>query len=271
MTSAEIEVVRPIFPRGEFRAVLFDFDGTLSLVRRNWPNVMIPMMVGVLLETGTGETREELFSLVEDFVMRLNGKQTIYQMIQLGEEVKRRGRVPLEPLEYKHKYHDLLLADMGDRVARLKSGAASPEDWTVPQSRELLKQLTAKDLTLFLASGTDLKFVREELAALGLHSFFDQRVYGALDNYEDFSKAKIVRQIIDDTGVLPEQLLAFGDGFVEIEEVARVGGAAIGVASNEERRQGINSWKRKRLVAAGAHIIVGDYRRWEELFELLRI
>src|SRR6201985_1757775 len=83
----EIEVLNPDLPRGRFRSVLFDFDGTLSLIREGWPQVMIPMMVTVLRETGTAETPEELGRVVEDFVMRFNGRQTIYQMIQLAEEV----------------------------------------------------------------------------------------------------------------------------------------------------------------------------------------
>ena len=41
----EIEILRPDLPRGRFRSVLFDFDGTLSLIREGWPQVMIPMMV----------------------------------------------------------------------------------------------------------------------------------------------------------------------------------------------------------------------------------
>jgi len=41
----EIEIFRPDLPRGRFRGVLFDFDGTLSLIREGWPQVMIPMMV----------------------------------------------------------------------------------------------------------------------------------------------------------------------------------------------------------------------------------
>ena len=80
----EIEVLRPDLPRGRFRSVLFDFDGTLSLIREGWPQVMIPMMVEELRATGTAETPEQLARAVEDFVMRLNGRQTIYQMIQLG-------------------------------------------------------------------------------------------------------------------------------------------------------------------------------------------
>src|ERR1700731_763841 len=91
----EIEIVHPEILRGRFRSVLFDFDGTLSLIREGWPQVMIPMMVDVLRQTGTSETAVELTAAVEDFVMRLNGKQTIYQMIQLAEEVRRRGAQPL--------------------------------------------------------------------------------------------------------------------------------------------------------------------------------
>src|SRR5262249_60781956 len=104
----EIEVLRPDLPRGRFRSVLFDFDGTLSLIREGWPQVMIPMMVEVLRVTGTAETDGELAAAVEEFVMRLNGRQTIYQMIQLAEEVRRRGGSPLEPLGDKQPHHDLL-------------------------------------------------------------------------------------------------------------------------------------------------------------------
>ena len=77
----EIEVLRPGLPRGRFRSALFDFDGTLSLIREGWPQVMIPMMVGALRETGTRETDAELHAAVEDFVMRLNGRQTLAENI----------------------------------------------------------------------------------------------------------------------------------------------------------------------------------------------
>src|SRR5437867_9644310 len=109
LLDEEIEVIHPDLPRGRFRSVLFDFDGTLSLIREGWPQVMIPMMVEVLRETGTNETDTELSAAVEEFVMRLNGRQTIYQMIQLADEVRKRGGTPREPLEYKHRYHDLLM------------------------------------------------------------------------------------------------------------------------------------------------------------------
>src|SRR5436190_19224410 len=106
--DTRIEVINSDFPRGRVRVGLFDFDGTLSLIREGWPEVMIPMMVEHLASTGTAETRDQLTSHVEEFVMRLNGKQTIYQMMQLADEVQARGGVPREPLEYKRQYHDLL-------------------------------------------------------------------------------------------------------------------------------------------------------------------
>src|SRR5205807_1273794 len=176
MLTDEIEVLRPDIPRGRFRSVLFDFDGTLSLIREGWPQVMIPMMVDVLRDTGTNETDVELHTAVEDFVMRLNGRQTIYQMIHLAEEVRRRGGAPLEPLAYKHRYHDLLMERIRGRLAALESGAAAPEEWAVPGSRALLEALRRRGVALYLASGTDLTYVRREAELLGLAAYFGDHV-----------------------------------------------------------------------------------------------
>jgi phosphoglycolate phosphatase-like HAD superfamily hydrolase len=269
MTLASIEIINPIFPRGPFRAAIFDFDGTLSLLRRNWQDVMIPMMVAELAATGTSESREELYATVEDFVMRLNGRQTIYQMIQLTEEIAKRGGRPLEPLTYKRRYHDLLWSQVGERVAAVKHGQTPAEEMTVPGARPLLSYLAEQGVTLYLASGTDLNYVQDELQTLGLAEFFGPRVYGALDDYQKFSKAMIVARMIDETGVAGRELVGFGDGFVEIEEVKKVGGLAVGVASNETTRQGVNAWKRNRLIQAGADVIIGDYGRLDELIVTL--
>lgn len=265
----EIEIVNPALPRGRFRSVLFDFDGTLSLIREGWPQVMIPMMVDVLQQTGTHESEAELSEKVCEFVMRLNGKQTIYQMIQLADEVRARGGQPLEPLAYKHRYHDLLMQRIRHRLDDLASGAARPEDWLVPGSIELLENLRGRGLQLFLASGTDLKYVRREAELLGVVSYFGTHVYGALDNYEQFSKKMVIEQILREHRLEGAELLAFGDGYVEIEEIKRVGGVAVAVASDEVARRGVNAWKRDRLVRAGADIVIPEYRRQERLLRFL--
>jgi phosphoglycolate phosphatase-like HAD superfamily hydrolase len=265
----EIELVRTSIPRGKFRSVLFDFDGTLSLIREGWPQVMIPMMVGVLRQTGTAETDAELTRAVEEFVMRLNGRQTIYQMIQLAEEVMRRGGEPLPPLAYKHRYHDLLMERIQVRLDALEGGRARPEEWVVPGSHALLEGLRRRGLTLYLASGTDLKFVRHEAELLDVAKYFGPHVYGALDDYQAFSKQMIIDRILKEENLHGEELLGFGDGFVEIEEVRKAGGVAVAVASDEEKRQGVNAWKRERLLRAGADVVIGDYRKGEVLLRYL--
>ena len=77
---------------------LFDFDGTISLIRAGWVDVMVPMMVEILANLHTGEEEAALRALVEDFVARLTGEQTIYQMMELAHQVELRGGTPLEPL-----------------------------------------------------------------------------------------------------------------------------------------------------------------------------
>lgn len=270
-SSQNIEVVYKDFPAGPKRAAIFDFDGTLSLLRRNWQHVMIPMMVDELSATGTAQTRETLHTHVEEFVMRLNGRQTIYQMMQLAEEVKQRGGSPLDPLEYKHRYHELLWREVGQRVSAVRSGRVPPDDMTVPDARRALRHLQQQGVELFLASGTDLKYVRDELAVLGLDDFFGAHVYGALDDFRSFSKAMIIERMIRESGFPAHEIVAFGDGFVEIEETKKVGGLAIGVASNEDSREGVDAWKRQRLIRAGADIVIGDYRNQDVLFKMIGI
>jgi phosphoglycolate phosphatase-like HAD superfamily hydrolase len=265
----DIEILNPSLPRGRFRSVLFDFDGTLSLIREGWPQVMIPMMVEALRETETKETDAELSAAVEDFVMRLNGRQTIYQMMQLAEEVKRRGGTPLEPLAYKHRYHDRLMQRIEGRLAALRAGTAAAEEWTVPGSHALLEQLRRRGMALYLASGTDLKYVRQEADLLGLAPYFGDHVYGALEDYKSFSKKMIIDQILHENGLHGEELLGFGDGFVEIEEVKGAGGVAVAVASDEAARRGVNAWKRDRLVRAGADVVIPEYRQHEQLLRYL--
>lgn len=268
-THEVMEVLRPDLPRGRFRSALFDFDGTLSLIREGWHLVMIPMMVEVLKATGTSEDQPTLTSRVEEFVMRLNGRQTIYQMIQLAEEVKARGGVPEEPLAYKKRYHDRLMERITGRIHALEQGRAAPQDWTVPGSHALLEALKQRGLKLYLASGSDETYVKHEVNLLGLTPYFGEHIYGAQDDYRSFSKKLIVEKILKENNLHGAELLGFGDGFVEIEEVKAAGGVAVAVASDEVLRQGINQWKRERLVRAGADIVIGDYRAQETLLNFL--
>lgn len=255
--------------RGRYRSVLFDFDGTLSLIRQGWREIMIPMMVEILSDLKSGESEAELEALIADFVDRLTGRQTIYQMIQLCEEIQKRGGTPDAPVAYKKRFNDLLNTHIAHRIHSLETGAARPDDFMLIGTRDLLDNLVAHGLMLYLASGTDLVYVRNEVDLLQLGPYFEDRVFGALDQHENFSKAMVIRNILKTHALQGPELLGFGDGYVEIENVKAVGGTAVGVASDEVHRENLNDWKRNRLIGVGADFIIPHYREQDMLIAYL--
>ena len=263
-----LEIVRKT-PANQTRVVLFDFDGTLSLIRTGWMGVMVPMMIEILMELRTGETEEQLRQIVEDYVWRLTGLETVFQMIELAEQVRRRGGTPLDPVAYKKLYLDRLWQVIHGRVEALRSGAAPPDDYLVPGSRALLDALRDRGFRLYLASGTDEIYMKEEADLLDVSRYFDGGVYGALDDYRKFSKRILVQRILQLPEVRGSHLLGFGDGYVEIEEVKQVGGVTVGAATDEPACRTPDEWKRQRLIGAGADYIVPNYLCREELFQAL--
>jgi len=270
LPGSQLEVINPQVPRGNIKHVLFDFDGTISLIREGWQGVMIPMMVEILRRTPKGkrEPVEEIEQEVTEFVTRLTGKQTIYQMLRLCEEVRKRGGRPLDPLEYKRMYHERLWRRIKGRLEALEAGRVHPDEMMVPGARAMLEELRALGIVCYLASGADEPHVWNEAHALKIIHYF-AGIYGALDDWKSYSKRQVIERIIHDNGLSGEGFASFGDGFVEIEETKAVGGIAIGVASNEATRTGINDWKRKRLIEAGADLIVPDFREHKLLVAFL--
>ncbi|MDQ2946654.1 MAG: haloacid dehalogenase-like hydrolase [Acidobacteriota bacterium] len=251
------------------KVVLFDFDGTLSLVRSGWMEIMVPMMIGILLELKTGETEAQLRLVVEEFVWRLTGKETIYQMIALSEAVQARGGKPLDPLVYKKMYLDALWERIESRIEELRTGRVSPEKYLVPGSRALLEGLRERGMKMYLASGTDEIYMKEEARLLDVSRYFDGGVYGALDDYKSFSKAILIQRILSSSEFQGSEFLGFGDGYVEIENVKQVGGVTVGVASAEPECIAIDDWKRKRLIGVGADYIVPNFLCHQELLTTL--
>jgi phosphoglycolate phosphatase len=263
-----VEFAPGFAPRPEITHVLFDFDGTLSLIREGWPEVMVPMFVE-MLPSLPGESDEQRRRLGYDDIMRLNGKQTIYQMIQLAERIKERGSVPKDPVWYKHEYLRRLDERIRSRTEGLRNGTIRPDELLLHGSRALLESLQRRGLKLYLASGTDEVFVKEEAVLLDVARYFGKHIYGAQDNYQNFSKKMVIDRILRENDIRGGQLLAFGDGYVEIENTKDVGGLAVAVASDEANNGSgrIDEWKRQRLLGVGADIVIPDYRDGEVLLE----
>jgi phosphoglycolate phosphatase-like HAD superfamily hydrolase len=255
-------------PRPGVSHVLFDFDGTLSLVREGWPDVMVPMFAEYL-PPRAGESEEDRRRLCFEDIMRLNGKQTIYQMIQLAERIRERGGEPNEPLWYKHEYLRRLETRIGARKEGLRTGRLQPDDLLVHGALSLLESLRRRGLTLYLASGTDEAYVKEEAALLRVADFFGPHIYGALDNYQDFSKKRVIERLLRENRIAGAQLLSFGDGYVEIQNTKEVGGLAVAVASDAAHNGSgrMDAWKRERLLGVGADVVIPDFRDAEPLLD----
>jgi len=264
-----IEIVRQGVSAGRAKVGLFDFDGTLSLIRTGWVDVMVPMMVEILAGLKTGESEEDLRALVDDFVARLTGEQTIYQMIELTQQVKQRGGKPLAPLEYKSIYNDRLMQKIQHRREELRQGRVSAEQYLVPGARAFLESMRERGLKLYCASGTDQAYTLEEARLLEIEQYFDGRIYGALDDYKSFSKEILIRKMVSSMECRGEELVGFGDGYVEIKNVKDAGGVAVGVATDEPECRVVNQWKRERLVKVGADFIVPNFLCRQQLSKAL--
>ena len=264
------EVLNPHVRRGPFRAALFDFDGTLSQILEGWPRVMVGMMVERLHGLNlAAEPEDELWGLVERFVMELNGHPTVVQMARFAGEVRARGGTPDAPDAYVAEYLDRLMRLVRQRWDVLERGIARPAAWVVPNAHAVLANLQARQVPVFLASGTDRDAVVYEGALLDVLTPFGPHVYAPCPADPGFTKGRVAESILRDLGLRGDELLGFGDGVVETKEVKRLGGVMVGVASAEPGETGVHPEKRDRLAAAGADIIIPDYGCQEALVRWL--
>jgi len=263
-----IEIYCPPSTRGPILHAVLDFDGTLSLIRAGWQEVMLNQCIAELEKTPTPTNRDNLFQICNEFITKLTGRQTIYQMTRLAEEVARHGGTPLDPLEYKWQYLRLLQEKIAHRIAALEQGAAK-DPYCIRGARQLLDGLARRNIVCYLASGTDEHFVIAEAKLLGLDHYFGEHIYGAQDDHQSFSKRMLFERICTEHDLHGSELVVFGDGYVEIENARALDAVAIGVASLEDGATGWDLWKKDRLRAAGAQILVPDWQESTLLLSLL--
>lgn len=256
---------------GNFRCALFDFDGTISLIREGWQDIMIPYFCEVLSAVEKDQAQSAIYAEVKEFVDRLTGKQTIYQCMALADAVSARGATPLSPGAYKAEYLRRLNERIKDRKQRLADKTAAPEAYAVKGALQFVRKLKTHGIRCFLASGTDEPDVVYEAGLLGIADAFDGGIYGAKESLTDCSKEAVIKNLLESKAVAPTDLLGFGDGFVEIELVSSAGGFAVGVATDEKKKDQIDQNKRKRLIDAGAGMIIPDFSDPDAILQALGV
>lgn len=255
--------------RKQIKAALFDFDGTISTLRYGWESVMEPLMLEMI--TGGGPADDELVSEVRDYIDQSTGIQTYYQMLWLAETVKRYGRnrsASEDPWWYKAEYNRRLMEIVEKRKRFLLQKEKTNTDFLMKGAEGFLKELNNKSIAIYVASGTDDPDVKKEAEVLGLTGYFKE-IAGAPPGKADCSKEAVLRRLVDDHGLTGSEVVVIGDGKVEIALGRQVGAVALGIASDEVMRCGVDDVKRARLIKAGAHAIVGDFERSEEIFDWL--
>jgi len=251
-----IEIIRSNPAPGRLRHAVFDFDGTLSLVRAGWQDVMADMMVEILQATPQIEPEAVLRGRTAEPVFGMAGRPTLIQMEWLVEEVGRRGGLPRPAEAYKGLYLQRL-RERVHHLADLNAGRTQPEQVMVPGALAFVGALTAHGVTCYIASGSDEGDVRHEAEILGLAPLMAE-IRGARADGSDAKRA-LIEQVSAQHGLQPGELAAFGDGRAEMESARAAGGLAMGVASNEAVRRGVDPHKRGLLIAAGADVIIPDF------------
>lgn len=279
LETSEIELCYPKdhIPLGNTKYAIFDHDGTISTLRQGWEAIMEPVMVkavmGTQYETADETLYHKVLARVVDYIDKSTGIQTILQMEALVEMVKEFGLVPqqqiLDKFGYKKIYNDALMEMASKRIEKFHNGELDISDYTVKGAVDFLKMLNSKGIELYLASGTDYEDVVSEAKVLGYADLFNGGIYGSVGDVSKYSKKMVLENIINENNLSGSELIVFGDGPVEIQESRRFGGIAVGVASDEVRRHGLNPEKRSRLIKAGAHMIVPDFSQFQQIYNVL--
>jgi len=254
---------------GSVRHALFDFDGTLSVLRQGWEPVMEALMVEAICAGKTPS--QDLIAEVRDYIDLSTGKLTILQMQWLADKVHSFGaeKKLLSAAAYKKRYLQELMVSVSMRLEALENGTASAGDYLIQGSQEFIRGLAEKGVALYIASGSDHADMVREANALGISKYFQGGIFGALDASESNGKERVIQRILEDHHLAGYELLVVGDGPVEIIEGRQRGAISLGVASDEVVHSGWNEQKIERLTRAGADLLVADFAHSSELIKIL--
>lgn len=249
-----IEHLKPYRTAPAALVVLFDFDGTLSLIRSGWMDIMLQMIMETVGPLHPDQAAQH--EIAEEYVARLTGQDTWFQMEAFAQHVKRLGGTPKTADEYKTEFLNRLQAVRQSRLHELETGARSRESLLVPGTFRILDQLQDRGLELYISSGTDHKAVVLEAELLGLTPYFGANILGAGEGGS--TKAGLLKRLVD-RGTSPERIVFFGDGAVEIAATRAIGGVAVGMATDEPECRQVHPKKRIWLIQAGADFIAPNY------------
>lgn len=262
------------------KIVIFDHDGTISTLRQGWEVVMRQVMLESITQGKPIEHHylSKIEHAIESMIEKTTGVQTIIQMHELVKLIKFFNIVEdhevLDAQEYKDIYNTKLLEAISKKRNLVTQQVLGVEDVTIKGSVQLLSYLREIGATLYLASGTDIEDVEEEAKLLGYDTLFNGGIFGSVGDRLNDPKRVAMQSIINkitnsSQNIELKDCFVFGDGAVEIREGKKHNFFTIGLASDEKQRFGLDIHKRRRLVLAGADMIIPDFSRLDYLKQIL--
>lgn len=274
----KVEILRPMPANMRITFCMTDWDGTLSLLRSGWPELMLQTAREALTEAGArGERLEGLISQYGRKVSERTGQPTIRQMMALEELIENETKVRMDRWKLKEAYNARLDALRRERIRILADDPDRRKEFLVAGAVEFFEALKERGVQIAAVSGSDHETVLADVKALGLGHLFGKSVFGYdRKRHGEMGDAKesVIRAMIQKEGLAGNNLLVVGDGPIELEVGERAGGCALALVSNEGNDPtGINTEaeKRRRLMAANPHLLIYDFGSLPELLSILEI
>lgn len=258
-----IELLRA--PERKFTLAAVDFDGTMSLIRIGWQQVMHGVMKAALYDYHPNLTHID--ADIRTYIAHSTGQPSIIQMAWVDEQVLLYGGPHRGAQHYLDQFSNAMKSQIDARVASI-TDETTADAFMIAGARQFLQALAQRDIRIALVSGTEYHHLVRESAALKIDSYFDAGIFGPGAHAPGFTKHDAIAQLVARYNVAPGALLSVGDGPVEIKAGKALGGYSLAVASDEQGG-GLDEDKRQHLLDADADAVVANFIHLDTLIQAL--
>lgn len=258
-----IEIIRA--PQRKFTLAAIDFDGTMSLIRIGWQQVMHGVMKSALQQYHPRPDRID--DDIRTYIAHSTGQPSIIQMAWIDEQMMLFGGPQRGAQFYLDQFSNGMKHQIDARIASITDDTTA-DSFMINGARQFLFTLARRNIHIALVSGTEQSHLIRESAALRIDSFFDAGIYGPGSHAPNFTKHDAIARLITEYNVPPGGLLSVGDGPVEIKAGKALDGYSLAVAS-DEHGGGLDADKRQHLIDVGADAVIANFEHLDTLSHVL--
>ncbi|MCM8538085.1 MAG: HAD hydrolase-like protein [Lentisphaeraceae bacterium] len=260
---SEIEYIKK--PKiSKVRAIVLDYDGTLTTFRRGWELILYTYVKIALDPLGEKENDEVLEADLVDFVKHAGGTSPRQLMERLQALILKHTGTKESVDYYMSEYSRIFNGEIQKRVSSFNEDS---ESYVIAGVRELLAFLSEQKTENYVVTGSGTEEVSHELDVLQMSQFF-HCVFGTDPLSTGRHKVDSIKSILDQHSLNKDEVLIIGDGSTEARAAKELNLAFIGIAS-DEHNGGLCEKKRNLLKGISSNAIISDYESFQELWAWL--